>query len=83
MIKSYLGESHLTSTIDENNLNIDGYSLKLCDNPNDDARGGILVYYKLSVPCIFKPDLTKLDETLVLQVKVASKNVSLPKSIIH
>ena len=72
-----LGESHLTSNVDENDIKIDGYSFKHSDYPNDDARGEFIVYHKSSLPCIFKPDLTKLDETLVLQVKVGSKNVSL------
>ena len=68
-----LGESQLTSNVDENDIKIDGYSFKRSDNPNDDARGGVTVYHKSSHPCIFKPDLTKLDETLVLPVKVGSK----------
>ena len=68
-----LGESHLTSNVDDNDIKIDGYSFKRSDNPNDDARGGVIVYHKSSFPCIFKPDLTELDETLVLQVKVRSK----------
>ena len=68
-----LGESHLTSNVDENDIKIDGYSFKRFDNRNDDARGGVIVYHKSSLPCISKPDLTKLDETLVLQVKVGSK----------
>ena len=68
-----IGESYPTSNVDENYINIGGYSFKLSDNPNDDARGGVIVYHKLSLPCTFKPDLTKLDEKLVLQVKVGSK----------
>ena len=68
-----LGESHLTSKTDENELSIDGYSFQRCDNPGDVSRGGIIIYHKSSLPCVFKPELTKLKETLVLQVKVGSK----------
>ena len=31
------------------------------------------MYYKSSLPCTFKPELTKLSETLIFQVKVGSK----------
>ena len=43
-----LGESHLTSNVDENDIKIDGYSFKRSDNPNDDAMGGVIVYHKSS-----------------------------------
>ena len=68
-----LGESHLTSKINDNDLEIDGYSFERCDHPDDVPRGGIIIYYKSSLPCIFKPELTNLRETLVLQVKIDSK----------
>ena len=68
-----LGESHLNSKVDENDLNIDGYSFKRCDNSADIGRGGVILYHKTSLPCVFKPELTNLHETLVLQVKVGSK----------
>ena len=35
-----LGETHLTSQIDEN----DGYSIKRCDHPDGKPRGGIAVF---------------------------------------
>ena len=68
-----LGETHLTSKITNNDLEIDGYSFERCDHPGDSPRGGIGVYYKSTLPCIFKPQLTKLTETLVFQVKVGAK----------
>ena len=55
-----LGETHQCSKINENELNIEGYSFKHCDQPNDTSRGGIGIYYKSFLPCIFKPELTKL-----------------------
>ena len=68
-----LGETHLTSKISENELNIDGYYFVRCDHPGDDSRGGIGVYYKSTLPCTFKPELTKLSETLVFQIKVGAR----------
>ena len=68
-----LGETHLTSKIDNNDLEIGGYSFERSDHPNDDARGGIGIYYKSSLPCIFKPELTTLNESLVFQVKIGRK----------
>ena len=72
-----LGETHLTSNVTNNDIEIDGYSFERCDHPDDTPRGGIGVYYKSTLPCIFKPELTKLSESLVFQVKVGAKNASL------
>ena len=88
-----LGDSHLTSKIDENDLEIDGYTvwygmvwgtearpsrrhlfiIKRCDHPDDKSRGGIAVYYKSTLPIVFKPGLTNLSETLIFQVKLGNK----------
>ena len=68
-----LRETHLTSKIDNNDLEIEGYSFERSDHPDDDARGGIGIYYKSSLPCIFKPGLTTLNESLVFQVKIVRK----------
>ena len=55
-----LGETHLTSKITNDDLNIEGYSFERIDYPNDDPRGGVGIYYKTSLPCMFKPELYKL-----------------------
>ena len=68
-----LGETHLTSKIDNNDLKIEGYSFEHSDHPDGDARGGIGIYYNSSLLCIFKPELTTLNETLVFQVKIGRK----------
>ena len=68
-----IGESHLTSMNDDRNLEIDGYMLKRCDHPNDESRGGVAIYYKSSLPTLFKPELTELSETLVFQAKIKNK----------
>ena len=70
-----IGESHLTSKFDENEFKLDGYYFEHCDHPDDKSRGGIGVYYKTSIPCCFKPTLTKLTETLVCEVKVGTKKM--------
>ena len=49
-------------------FDIEGYCLT-CDHPCDTCRGDIGVYYKSSISCIFKQELTKPNETLVFQVK--------------
>ena len=70
-----LGETHLTSQIYEDDLEIDGYSIKRCDHPDGKPRGGIAVYYKSDLPIIFKPELTKLPEALTFQVKLGNKKM--------
>ena len=72
-----LGETHLTSQIDEDDLEIGGYSIKRCDHPDGKPRGGIAAYYKSDLPIIFKPELTKLPESFTFQVKLGNKNAFL------
>ena len=68
-----LGETHLTSSTNVEDLVIDGYDFKRCDHPNNEARGGIMVYYKQCLPCTFKPEIAQLRECLVFQIKIGSK----------
>ena len=68
-----LGEIHLTTKTTDYELDIDGYIFERSDHPDDNCRGGIGVYHKPALPCIFKPELTKLNETLIFQVKVGGK----------
>ena len=63
-----LGETHLTSRTNDDNLDIDGYTLKCCDHPDNILQGGVAVYYKSTLLLIFKPELTYLRETLLYQV---------------
>ena len=44
-----LGETHLTSKIDNNDLEIEGYSFERSDHPDGDARGVIGIYNKSSL----------------------------------
>ena len=71
----FLAETHITSQIDEDGLEIEGYSIKKCGHPDGKSRGGIAVYYKSDLPIIFKPELTKLPESLIFQVKLGNKKI--------
>ena len=69
-----LGETHLTTNTTDYEQTTDyDYKFERCDHPGDYSRGGIGVYHKSTLPCIFKPELTKLNETLIFQVKVGGK----------
>ena len=70
-----LGETHLTSQIDEDDLEIDIYSIKRCDHPDGKPCGGIAVYYKSDLPIILKPELTKLPESFTFHVKLGNKKM--------
>ena len=45
---------------------------KRCDRPNDIVRGGGVDYCKSNLAIMFKPEFTKLTETLVFQVKIGT-----------
>ena len=42
----YLTETYLDSTVDPNNLLINGYNLLRADHPDDVKRGGVCLYYR-------------------------------------
>ena len=70
-----LGETFLSSKndVDDNKLNINGYTIKRCDHPNDYARGGVCVYHKENLPLKLRPELTTLSECLVMEVQINKK----------
>ena len=59
---------HLTSRIDEDDLEIDILALK-----GVTILMVIAVYYNSDLPIIFKPELTKLTKSLIFQVKLGNK----------
>ena len=71
-----LNKTYLTSQINDEDLNLDGYTLIRCDHPEDVSRGGAAVYYKSHLPLILKPEHTHLSEILVFQLKVVYRNPS-------
>ena len=64
---------HLTTRINDQNLDMEGYTFKRCNHPNDIARGGIGVYYKSTLAIMLKPELTKLTITLISQVNIGTE----------
>ena len=58
---------------DDDALQIDGYNLVRSDNPNNASLGGVCVYYKSILPITLRPNLTSLDECVVLELKVGNK----------
>ena len=63
----------LTTRINDQNRDMEGYTFKRCDHPNDIGREGIGFCCKSTLAIMFKPELTKLTETLVFQVKIGTK----------
>ena len=67
-----LAETLLDSKIphDDENININGYSLLTVDHPNNIKRGGICMYFKESLPLIIRSDLSNMKECLVTEINV-------------
>ena len=45
-------------------MTVNGYTLKRCDHPIDDPRGGICVYHKECLPLRSMPRMTTISQTL-------------------
>ena len=69
-----LGETFLNSEIsdDDSRLAIDNYMIKRCDHPSDTKRGGVCIYYQDHLGIEVKPQLTTLDECLVVEMKTGA-----------
>ena len=70
-----LSETFLDSTIDLNdeNINIDGYSILRADHPSNHKRGGVCIYFKQSLPLIRRNDLSTMQETIVTKISVENE----------
>ena len=70
-----LSETFLDSTIldDDENIQINGYSLLRADHPNDIKRGGVCIYFKESLPLIRRNDSTNIKDCLVTEIIVNKK----------
>ena len=70
-----LSETFLDSTIpgDDENRQINGYSLLTADYPNDIKRGGVCIYFKESLPLIRRNDLTNIKDCLVTEINLNSE----------
>ena len=67
-----MSENFLDSTIDLNddNINIDGYSIFRADHPSNNKRGGVCIYFKQSLPLIRRDDLNAMQEAIVTEISV-------------
>ena len=67
-----LSETFLDSTIpdDDENIQINGYSLLRADNPNDIKPGGVCIYFKESLPLIRRNDSTNIKDCLATDIIV-------------
>ena len=65
-------ETFLDSTIPRNdeNININGYSLLRVDHPNDIKRGGVCIYFKEYLSLIRRSNLSNMKECLVTEINV-------------
>ena len=71
-----LSETFLDSTIDLNdeNINIDRYSILRTDHPsNNKRRGGVCIYFKQSLPLIRRNDLSTMQEAIVTEISVKNE----------
>ena len=68
----YLSVTFLDSTIpgDDENIQINGYSLLRADHPNDTKHRGVCIYFKEMLPLIRRNDLTNLKNCLVAEINV-------------
>ena len=80
-----LSETFLDSTIDLNNenINIDGYSILRADHPINNKRGGDCMYFKQPSPLIRRDDLSTMQETTVTEILVENETCFLHASIGH
>ena len=65
-----LSETFLDSTIPNDDIQINGYSLLRADHPNDIKCGGVCLYFKESLPLIRRNDLTNIKDCLVTEINV-------------
>ena len=70
-----LSETFLHSIIDLNdeNINIEGYSILRADHPSNNKRGGVCIYFKQFLPLIRRDDLNTMQETIVMEILVENE----------
>ena len=69
-----ISESYLNSdtSSNDNNLNIPGYNMCRADHPSGNRRGGVCVYYKVSLP-IKMLGINYLQECICFHLKIGNK----------
>ena len=70
-----LSETFLDSAIDLNDedINIDGYSILRADRPSSNKRGGVCIYFKEFLPLIRRDDLSTMQEAIVTEISVENE----------
>ena len=68
-------ETALKDSIPDDKIDIPGYSPIRCDLPNNDSHGGVLIYHKLDLSVKKRPDLSDLDNTIVLELSISRKKL--------
>ena len=66
-------ETHLDSTVDEERLSLDGFSLHINDHPQNIKRGGVGLCVKDSLPSKNHPDLGTVPECIVCEIEVNNR----------
>ena len=76
-------ETFLDSAIDLNdeNINIDGYSILRADHLSNNKRGGICISFKQSLPLIRRDDLNTMQEAIVTKISVKNETCFLHPSV--
>ena len=69
-----LCETSLTNESEFQVVNLEGYTFKAANHPDDVSRGGVGVYYKDSLPVVVREDLP-FDECLVLELKFPRRKI--------
>ena len=64
---------HLNSTVDENKIDLNGYSFHKSNHPQDVKRGGVGLYVKESLPARRRPGLEAQPECVVCEIKLNRK----------
>ena len=70
-----LSETFLDSTIDLNdeNTNINGYSILRADHPSNNKCGPVCIFFKQSLPLIRRDDLSTMQEAIVTEISVKNE----------
>ena len=72
-------ESYLNDAVELNDLNMHGFCSPPfradCPSANEHKKGGVCLYYKDYLPIKNRPDLTKLKETIVCEIKLKNKKI--------
>ena len=70
----FISETFLDSSVDNiyGGLNINGYILVRSDHSSNTKRGGVAIYYEDHLPVIRRNDISSLNESIVLEIRLAN-----------